>query len=290
MARISVVCPTYNSSGFIENTLRTLVDQTRKPDEVIISDDGSSDNTIELVKRFFQANGDGISWKILSNAHGGPGNARNIGIANAEGNWIAFLDSDDLWHPEKLKTVEETILAHPQANFVCHEEERVQRNGQTKRLTYLTRFHPERPLPPQLYFGNMFSTSAVVCLKYLMSTYGVFDETLMSAQDYELWLRLSPHIKPVLIPTVLGRYVERAGNITSGKLYWRMRNELRIAVMHRNLASLPLLMGRIGRILLSYSRQYVLRGLRHIPWVNSDRTGNGRSTPDNGVERLNSLP
>jgi len=267
MVKISVVCPTFNSSGFIEKTLRTIIDQSRKPEEVIISDDGSSDHTPEIVERFILNHGDGITWKIRRNTHRGPGAARNVGVANAEGDWVAFLDSDDLWHSEKLARVECAILANPKANFFCHEEQRVERNGRTSRIEYSPRFRPERPLPPQLYFRNLFSTSAVTCRRDLLITYGYFDETLMSAQDYELWLRLSPHVRPIFIPTMLGYYVERAGNITSGKLYRRMINELRIAIMHRNLASLPLFVLRISRILLSYSRQYLFKGLHHIQLI-----------------------
>src|SRR5680860_905758 len=115
MVTISVVCPTFNSSKFIEKTLMTIVDQSRKPEEVIISDDGSSDRTPEIVERFILNHGDGITWKIRRNTHRGPGAARNDGVASAKGDWVAFLDSDDLWHAEKLERVEHALLANHQA-------------------------------------------------------------------------------------------------------------------------------------------------------------------------------
>ena len=274
MVTISVVCPTFNSSRFIERTLMTIVDQRRKPEEVIISDDGSSDRTLEIVQQFILNHGDGITWKIRSNTHRGPGAARNDGVARAMGEWVAFLDSDDLWHAEKLERVENAILANPQVNFLCHEEQRVTRNGRTSRIAS-PGFRPDRALPPQLYLRNLFSTSAVTCRRELLTTYGCFDENLMSAQDYELWLRLSPHVRLLFIPNMLGYYIEREGSITSGKLYRRMINEFKIAFRHRNLASLSLFVLRIGRIFLSYSRQYAFKGLHHIQSINLRRTGDG---------------
>ena len=79
MVKISVVCPTYNSAQFIESTLETVVSQTRLPDEVVISDDGSRDNTLAVVERFVAARGKGIAWRILRNEHRGPGATRNAG-------------------------------------------------------------------------------------------------------------------------------------------------------------------------------------------------------------------
>lgn len=257
--KISVVCPTFNSSRFIEKALTSVVHQARRPEEVIICDDGSSDDTTDVVERFVASHGEGINWKVERILHRGPGAARNTGIANAQGDWIAFLDSDDLWHPEKLRRVEAAIVANSDANFFCHAEQRVDKKGRISRLESFIAFRPDRPLPPQLYLRNLFSTSAVTCSKELLLTHGMFSERLMSAQDYELWLRLSLYVRPVFLPYILGYYVERDGNISSGKLHKRMANELRIAVAHRHLASKRLFLQRIGRIVLSYLRQWAVR-------------------------------
>lgn len=257
MPFISVVCPTFNSAAFVERTLDTVMAQSRRPDELIVSDDGSEDATADLVERYLAERGEGIEWRVLRNPHRGPGVTRNGGIEAASGEWISFLDSDDLWEPGKLARVEAAIAEMPAVNFFCHDEQRIERDGRVSPLEYGRCHRPEHPLPPQLYFANMFSTSAVTCRRELLTRHGRFDETLMSAQDYELWLRLSPYITPAFIHEVLGKYVERAGNITSGKLWRRMRNELRIAWMHRSMASPPLVVARVARVALSYARQYV---------------------------------
>ncbi|GAB3443630.1 glycosyltransferase [Massilia solisilvae] len=261
MINISVVCPTYNSAKFIEATLETVVRQTRLPDELVISDDGSADDTLDVVERFLSAHAGAMPWRILRNAHRGPGATRNAGIRAATGNWIAFLDSDDLWELNKIERIGQEIADHGDANFFCHDELLVGKNGQTSTLVYGGRYNGERPLPPQLYFANMFSTSAVVCRRDLLIAHGCFDESLMSAQDYELWLRLSPFMRPVFVHDILGRYVERAGNITSSSLQRRLKNELLIARMHRHKVSAPWFLVRVGRILLSYARQFARASL-----------------------------
>lgn len=255
MVKISVVCPAFNSAKFIEGTLETIVRQTCLPSEVVISDDGSQDDTLGVVKRFVTERGAGISWRILHNDHRGPGAARNAGIRQASCEWIAFLDSDDLWEEKKIERIASAIVSIPDANFFCHDELLVGADGVARALEYGRRYRPQRPLSPQIYFSNMFSTSAVVCRRDLLIRHGCFDETFMSAQDYELWLRLSPFMCPAFVHEILGRYVERVGNITSSNLKRRLKNEMRIALMHRQKVSIPLVFARLGRIMLSYARQ-----------------------------------
>jgi len=253
---IAVVCPTFNSAAFVRKTLATVVAQTRKPDLLIVSDDGSNDNTVEQVYCYLKQEASGIRWQVLTNMHLGPGAARNAGIRAADCAWISFLDSDDLWEPQKLERVEQAILDCPDANFYTHDESRVCHSGRLVPMLYGRNYLSNRPLPPQLYLSNMFSTSAITCLRDLLLYHGGFNEKLMSAQDYELWLRLSPHIKPIFIHEVLGKYVERKGNITSSNLKRRLKNEVWIALMHRNKVSTPWIVIRLGRIVLSYIRQF----------------------------------
>ena len=102
----SIICPTYNSSKFIEKTLNCILSQKYKKFEIIFSDDGSKDNTVEILEvyksKFKKMD---IEVKIIQNTHVGPGHARNQGLKLAKYQWISFLDSDDLWHEEKLLKV-----------------------------------------------------------------------------------------------------------------------------------------------------------------------------------------
>jgi glycosyltransferase involved in cell wall biosynthesis len=256
---ISVVCPTFNSAAFLTATLEAVMGQTLAPMELILVDDGSSDDTVQVAEIFFLRARKKFDCKLLKNRHRGPGSARNAGIQVAGGDWIAFLDSDDLWLPDKLKVMVEAIALHDDKNFFCHNELRLRLNGKESLLNYAERYRPGYSLFVQLYHSNMFSTSAVICEKKLLLERGGFDETLSSAQDYELWLRLSPHIRPFFVEQVLGRYVERMGNITSGRLYTRMMNEIWIACRHAGGVSIWSGVRRMGRICLSYGWQFLQR-------------------------------
>lgn len=229
---ISVVCPTYNSANFVLRTLENVVDQVYAPFEIIVSDDGSTDDTVSVVRNFLKERA-GIKSELIVNPHRGPGATRNTAVQRASGEWIAFIDSDDVWLPHKLEVVAQAIMEHSAANFFCHSEEHIRQDGSRHLLDYGQWFDPLKPLPLQLYFRNFFSTSAVTCRRSLLLESGLFDEFLMSSQDYELWLRMSPQIKPYFIKDVLGFYYDRDGNITSGKIWSRWMNMVRIACRHR---------------------------------------------------------
>ena len=254
---ISVICPTFNSEDFVGRAIESVLKQTMLPYELIISDDGSFDSTADRVERLFK--GQDLRCLLLINDHRGPGAARNAGIRIATGEWIAFLDSDDFWQPEKLERITEAIERHPNANFICHHETMIRQDGRHQALEYVRRFRWDRSLMRQVYASNIFSTSAVVCRRSLLLERGLFDELLMSAQDYELWLRLSPHIRPLFVEQSLGYYVERAGNITSGNSGARILNELRIATRHANMVPRLDFVMRVTRILRSYARQQLVR-------------------------------
>ena len=101
---ISVVIPTFNRAQQVQVALRSVLAQTYAEFEVIVVDDGSTDTTWEAVERFIsQQNGKGKQIRYFSQTNQGPSAARNKGIAEANGDWIAFLDSDDVWLPEKLE-------------------------------------------------------------------------------------------------------------------------------------------------------------------------------------------
>ncbi|MBX7136613.1 MAG: glycosyltransferase family 2 protein [Oligoflexia bacterium] len=254
---ISVVCPIYNSAAYIESTLRSVLTQTLTPLELIVSDDGSHDRSCEIVEALFCSSK--IQTTLLRNQHHGPGAARNAGIRAASGTWIAFLDSDDRWKPNKLEVVEQAIASQPDKNFFCHNETHIGLDGTQRTLDYALHFLPGATLPAQLYRRCLFSTSAVVCRKDLLLAHGMFDENLMSSQDYELWLRLSPHLQVHFIPEVLGYYQDRAGNITSGNFHRRMMNLLRVHIRHLDKASPAIALEAILRWLFNYGPRRLLR-------------------------------
>src|SRR5262245_2526742 len=105
---ISVVCPAYNCARFIKPALESVLAQSYRPMEIIVIDDGSSDANPEVVQHFQEV-------RYLRQANQGPSVARNVGILSARGEYIAFLDVDDLWTPEKLSVQLAGLLSYPQA-------------------------------------------------------------------------------------------------------------------------------------------------------------------------------
>lgn len=221
---ISVVCPAYNSVAYVSDTIKSVLHQTAPPLELIISDDGSTDDTMAVVEGITRRAPCAV--QILHNVHKGPGAARNAGIRVAKGEWIAFLDSDDRWRPEKIERVQEAIRTYPDINFFCHDAYQRSQSGKEERMDLPRRFRSDVPLTKQLFCNCLFTTSAVVCRRDLLWKCGGFDETLPSAQDYELWLRLSPLLKVHFIEEVLGWHIDRPGNISSGKRWRQLKNEV----------------------------------------------------------------
>jgi glycosyltransferase involved in cell wall biosynthesis len=246
------VCPTFNSQEFIERTLNSVFSQTIPVDEIIVSDDGSTDNTLNTVRRIFSEYSGSSKCRLLINSHNGPGATRNKGILDVNSSWVAFIDSDDTWEENKVEEVLQVIGNNSDVNFICHNEYRVDLNKKKSVIDCSSRYSSSKSIINQLYWSNLFSTSAVVCKHSLLIDKGLFDENLMSIQDYELWLRLSPFINVLFINKTLGTYIERRGNITSNNTIKRFVNEAIVLLRHRNLVSIILVLIRIPKLILSH--------------------------------------
>ncbi len=259
---IAVVCPTFNCELYIERTLDTILSQIVIPEEVIFSDDGSLDKTVNIIKkyrsRYLKA---GIKLKILQNLHKGPGAARNHGISSTSLTWIAFIDADDTWKPEKIKRIKEIIKEDQESNCILHWEEYIRANGNITTLEHGSKYNKNFSNAEQLYRKNYLSTSAVVCRRSIIVENGGFDETLPNGQDYDLWLTLSSVMKIKIIPEILGSYIEEASSITARAYYKRIRAEILILWRHRDKGTILLFLWKFIRILLSKQWYYTFRNL-----------------------------
>lgn len=267
---VTVIVPAYQAEAYLAATLDTIARQIVQPHEVVIVDDGSTDRTVEVAEAFARSHR-GCAVRVLREPHRGPGAARNAGVRAATTEWISFFDSDDLWEPAKIERVLEAIRQHPEANFFCHNETIIFLDGSRRVSNYSEGYDPGRPLPPQLYRENYFSTSAVVCRRQLVMNWGGFDETLSSAQDYELWLRMSPDIRPVFISDPLGSYVLRAGNITTSRYWRRLRNALVVKLHHRDKVDFGTFIVQTARVGAIHLAVPVRNALRR--WVSPGSSG-----------------
>ncbi len=228
----SIVIPTYNSALFINETLLSVFGQTYNNYEVIVSDDGSQDNTRAVVREIFGKFPDKES-RLLMNPHEGPGGARNKGIEAARGEWIAFLDSDDVWLPQKLQKVAEIINKDGDINIICHNEIMKKETGDI--LFNYAKSHNNKIHPfLSLYRRNTLSPSTTTVKRQLLVNAGMFDESLHSAQDYDLWLRLAllQDSRMVYMEDSLGFVIDREGSISSN-IELRLNCLLRINEKYR---------------------------------------------------------
>ena len=180
---VSVVIPTYNRSEMLKEAIDSVLAQDFKDYELIVVDDGSTDNTPETVDAY----GDKIVYCRQNNK--GVSAARNRGIRLSAAAFIAFLDSDDLWLPGKLSCQVDFFKSHPGA-LICQTQETWVRSG--RRINPKNRHQKESGMIYERSLGLcLVSPSAVMVKRELLEQVGNFDENLMACEDYDLWLRIS---------------------------------------------------------------------------------------------------
>jgi glycosyltransferase involved in cell wall biosynthesis len=222
MPLVSVIIPTYNSADFLMEAIESVLDQTWGDFEIIVVDDGSTDGTSERVRRY----DDKVRYFYKKN--GGPSSARNMGVKQARGGYVAFLDSDDVWEPEKLRVQMHVVSEHPENKLVCTDSalmgRRGTREGKLKRDLMGNLF-------PILYSNSFIRTSTVVMAKACFQTVGFFDERYRSAEDYDLWLRVAKRYPIAYIKQPLVRYRKHEDNVSLDKITLR-HNALNVLRAH----------------------------------------------------------
>jgi glycosyltransferase involved in cell wall biosynthesis len=191
MIDISVIIPVYDRPEKVLKAIRSVCEQTYPAKEIIVVDDGSTDNTVASVKKDFP------QVKVIAQKHQGVSSARNKGVAGSNCKWLAFLDSDDIWHKDKLEKQVNFIKENP-GTLILQTDEIWIRNG--KRVNPMKKH--------QKYSGLIFkeclprcivTPSSVLMRKDLFNTVGGFDEKLPACEDYDLWLRIAKDIPIELI-------------------------------------------------------------------------------------------
>jgi glycosyltransferase involved in cell wall biosynthesis len=199
--RVSVVIPSYNSASSVREAIQSVLDQAYTDLEIIVVDDGSTDNTECMVRSF----GDRVSY--LKQENKGASSARNSGIQKSQGSYVAFLDSDDLWLPGKLAEQIPLLEHDPEVGLVYSDWTVVSDQGVLE-PSYLSNL----PTASGYVFNELVQsgfilTSGTIVRRSCFDDVGDFDETLSIAQDYDLWLRICYRWKIVLVnkPLVIKR-------------------------------------------------------------------------------------
>ena len=183
LTKVTVIIPTFNRGYCLAESIQSVLDQSFTDFELIVVDDGSTDNTPEVMNQFSDIH------KISMKKNRGVSFARNRGMEQARGEWIAFLDSDDLWERHKLVTQMKWVERHPDCHAVYTDEIWI-RNG--------VRVNPMNK--HRKYSGDIFryclplcivSPSSVLLRAELLNEVGGFDESMPVCEDYDLWLRIA---------------------------------------------------------------------------------------------------
>lgn len=187
MTSITVVIPTFNRVTLLERALDSVLAQTLPANEVIIVDDGSMDNTVSTLKsRYSEVDLSKIHF--IEQENRGVSAARNAGIAAASHEWIALLDSDDVWHEDKLEKQIQALKKAPEY-LICHSDEIWIRNGH--RVNQMNKHKKSGGyIFQQCLPLCVISPSSVIIHRIIFDEIGLFDETLPTCEDYDLWLRI----------------------------------------------------------------------------------------------------
>ena len=183
MPVVSVIIPTYNRGWAVRDAIDSVLDQDFSDYELIVIDDGSTDNTMQILDTY------GERIVVLYQKNKGVSAARNRGIAAASGRFIAFLDSDDIWLPKKLSSQIDFFKSNPDA-LICQTGEIWIRNGVRVNPKHHHKKLSGRIFEPSLSLC-LVSPSAVMMKRRLFKTAGLFDEELPACEDYDLWLRIA---------------------------------------------------------------------------------------------------
>lgn len=224
----SIVIPMYNAKNTIKNTIETAINQTfRESIEIIIINDGSNDGSEKIVEELIFNNQTNRLIRLINKKNGGVSSARNIGIKEASGEYIAFLDSDDEWHPQKLELILE-VLKDNSIKFLGHGYTLENNFNQKFQFKQLVRISFQK-----LLLKNFAVTPSIVIQKDLCE---YFDENMSHTEDHELWLRiaLKTGVYYLNLPlTTLGRPALTQGGLSANR--WAMRKgELQ---MYNNIVS-----------------------------------------------------
>ncbi len=224
MSKVSLIMPTYNCATFIRAALDSVFNQTRPPDEVIVVDDRSTDDTAEILRSY----GDRIICITCLESKGYASAVRNVGLAAASGDYVAFLDADDVWFPEKLAEQIAVLEANPDVQMVYANFNRTDENDNV--------IHPGPNRPNAIENGRIVETdeywddafcqlavrcfmhtSSVVVRRAILDKVGFFDDEMIFYEDADLWMRIVHSHKVLRVPKILSSYRARPSSLTKGR-------------------------------------------------------------------------
>ena len=262
MTKFSVIIPLYNGAKYITAALNSVASQTFRDFEIVICDDGSTDNSADIVKEYSGSHPE-LKIKYAYQKNKGLGGARNTAMRNAEGEIFALLDQDDIWYPHKLERVSE-VFEKENADIVCNQEDVISNGNKVSVLT--CDVDAKNMFRRLLFKGNCLSTSATGFKREIFEKVGPFSEDICNlhfVEDYDYWMRIAMKgYKFSFVRQSLGQYILHKSNYSSNNQ--EMMCNHTIFVIKKNFAGYKeksmrdriLLNIRMSSVYLFYSRTF----------------------------------
>lgn len=210
MSKVSIITPSFNSSDFISKTIESVLNQSYTDWEMIIVDDCSSDNSVDIIQKFINA--DSRIRLICHEKNSGAAVARNTGIENANGRFIAFLDSDDCWNSSKLEKQINFMLDND-FSFTYTKYHRVDESGKYLGTIYT---------PDKINYNGLLKTCVIGCLTAVYDTEKlgkIYFPLIRKRQDWALWLKILKEVDyAYCLPEDLASYTVRSNSISANKI------------------------------------------------------------------------
>ena len=285
--RFTIVIPAFNAARTIGSSIRSVLQQTEQDFEIVVVDDGSTDDTVECARSFATD----PRVRVISQHNKGPSAARNAGVAAARGLYASMLDADDLWLPEYLEVMGGALDANPDAPFAYTDAWVLDDGtGRIRRASAMFYQRPPRTLPDArafflLLLERNFVYTSVTVRRSILDEVGSFDEDLPTGEDWDLWLRIVGRgIRPVRPPGLLAIHRNHPSSLVNDtqkmtrnicEVYRRFAEDpavdaevralagRKLDVWTRNLRSLenPTLLVRLGRLAGATKRRALSRWL-----------------------------
>ena len=202
LPRVSVIIPSYNNANYIARAIDSVLNQTYRDFEIIVVDDGSTDNTKDIVSSYPNP------VKYLGQDNRGPSSARNAGIAASRGEFIAFLDSDDYFMKPNLEMKMSFLESNPRAGWIYSDWQYVNDEGSPLKKGSSKFKYSDKKLTGEIFeelvrSRNFISPCTVVVRRSVLDDVGHFDTVIPSQEEYDLWLRISLQYAAYYIDKVL---------------------------------------------------------------------------------------
>lgn len=259
---VSIIIPNYNHARYLGDAIRSVLNQTFQDFEIIVVDDGSTDDSREVAAQF------GGRVRYIWQENRGLSAARNTGIAASRGSFIGVLDADDMYEPDYLETLVAALEQNPQADGIYCGYQFV--NHENKLLPQIeARAVPPEELHRALLDGNFLVPESMFVRRYCYETSGPFDETLRACEDWDMWLRFTKRYKIIHTTRILTRHRILPGSMSTDPL--RMLTA-RLAVLRKHVGPEPV-EGMTSTIIQrrAYARAYLGSCVEYLQYGDQDR-------------------